>query len=149
MIDPLRLSFEVRCPADRAFRVWTAETTRWWPADHTATGADGSTIVFEPTVGGGVYEVTAAGERIDWGEVLAWDPPNHLAYLWHLRADREDATEVHIDFVPLDADATRVDIEHRGWERLGERGRDRRDANQRGWGGLLPHYVAAAGGGRE
>jgi hypothetical protein len=34
-------------------------------------------------------------------------------------------------------------VEHRGWERLGARGPDRRQANERGWGGLLPHYLSA------
>lgn len=141
-LEPLRLSFEVRCPAERAFEVWTAETSRWWPADHTATGAP-EAIVFEPEVGGGIYELTAAGERVDWGQIVAWDPPARLAYLWHLRQDRADATEVHIEFVPLADGGTRVDIEHRGWERLGASGPDKRAANQRGWGGLIPHYVDA------
>jgi hypothetical protein len=63
--------------------------------------------------------------------------------MWHLRADRADATEVEIVFTPEAADRTRVDIEHRGWERLGSRGGERRDANMRGWAGLLPHYVEA------
>ena len=41
--------------------------------------------------------------------------------------------------------ATRVEIEHRGWERLGTGGADWRDRNRGGWATLLPHYVAAAG----
>lgn len=144
MTEPLRLTFEVACPPERAFHLWTAETTRWWPVDHTATGAEGSKVVFEPAVGGGVYEVTAAGERIDWGEVVAWDPPGHLAYLWHLRTDRADATEVRIDFVAVGDHSARIDIEHVGWERLGERDPDRRDANRQGWATLLPHFEVAA-----
>ena len=143
MIEPLRLSFEVRCSAERAFEVWTRETTMWWPDDHTALGEPGSEVVFEPGAGGGVYEVTAGGQRIDWGQVLVWDPPRRLAYLWHLRADRADATEVHIEFLPLDAATSRVEIEHRGWEHLGAGGPERRDANRRGWAGLTPFFVAA------
>jgi hypothetical protein len=38
---------------------------------------------------------------------------------------------------------TRVDIEHRGWERLGTLGADWREANRAGWSSLLPHYTAA------
>ena len=144
MIEPLRLSIDVACSAERAFEVWTAETTSWWPADHTATGESGSRVVFEAGVGGGVYEVTAAGERVEWGEILEWDPPRRLAYRWHLRVDRADATEVRIEFVPVGDAAARVDIEHVGWEALGAMGPDRRDANQRGWSGLLPHFLAAA-----
>ena len=143
MIEPLRLSVEVACPADVAFGVWTADTTRWWPPGHTATGAPGSTVTFEPYVGGRVYERTAAGEEIDWGRILAWEPPRRLVYSWHLRADRGDATEVEIAFVEVGGGRSRLDIVHRGWERLGERGPGWRERNQRGWAGVLPPFAAA------
>jgi uncharacterized protein YndB with AHSA1/START domain len=52
------------------------------------------------------------------GRILAWDPPRRLVYEWHLRQDRADATELEIRF-------------------------DRREANRRGWAGLLPHYRGA------
>jgi uncharacterized protein YndB with AHSA1/START domain len=149
VIDPLRLSVEVGCGPERAFELWTAETSRWWPDDHTATGTAPARIVFEPHEGGGVFEVTTAGERVDWGRVLEWDPPRGLTYLWHLRQDRADATEVRIAFVPIEGGGTRLEIEHRGWDRLGARGPDRRDANQRGWAGLLPHFVAECTAGRS
>jgi len=74
-----------------------------------------------------------------------WEPPRRLTYLWHLRADRVDATEVEIAFT-ADAETegqARVDIEHRGWERLGARGPDRRERNHRGWQGALPAFEAA------
>jgi len=38
MIQPIRLSFDVDCPADHAFEVWTTRIGQWWPADHTASG---------------------------------------------------------------------------------------------------------------
>ena len=48
-----------------------------------------------------------------------WQPPARLAYLWYLGRDRADATEVEIRFLAQGTEATRVEIEHRGWERLG------------------------------
>ena len=146
MSAPLQLTFRVACPAEHAFRIWTERTSLWWPADHTVTGEDGLDVVIEPGVGGRIYERTAGGREEDWGEVLAWDPPRRLAYLWHLRADRADATEVEITFVP-DGDGTEVRIDHRGWERLGERGDAWRDRNRRGWETLLPWYVRHCEGG--
>jgi hypothetical protein len=65
------------------------------------------------------------------------------AALWHLRRDRADATEVEIRFIGLGEATTRVEIEHRGWERLGAEGVEWRDRNMGGWRTLLPHYVAA------
>ena len=149
MIEPIRLAFEVACPLDRAFEVWTADIDRWWPADHTVTGADAGDleVVLEPRPGGRIFERTAAGVEHDWGEVTVWEPPARLGYLWHLRRDRADATEVEIRFVAAGAARTRVEIEHRGWEVLGAAaGRDWRDRNQGGWATLLPWYVAAAEG---
>jgi hypothetical protein len=143
VIEPLRLSFEVGCPATHAFDVWTNKIARWWPADHTASGEDGLEVVLEARPGGRIFERTAAGTEIDWGEVMVWDPPTRLVYLWHLRRDRADATEVEITFVEQGASKTRIDIEHRGWERLGAQGQDWRDANMGGWSTLLPHYVSA------
>jgi uncharacterized protein YndB with AHSA1/START domain len=143
VIEPLRLSFEVGCPATHAFDVWTNKIARWWPADHTASGEDGLEVVLEGRPGGRIFERTAAGAEIDWGEVTVWEPPTRLVYLWHLRRDRADATEVEITFVEQSASKTRVEIEHRGWERLGAHGQDWRDANMAGWSTLLPHYVSA------
>jgi hypothetical protein len=94
-------------------------------------------------VGGRIFERTPDGTEVDWGEVIVWRPPHRLGYLWHINADRSDATEVDITFVDQGDATTRVEIEHRGWERLGSRGLGRRDANRSGWNGLLPHYRAA------
>jgi uncharacterized protein YndB with AHSA1/START domain len=142
-IEPLRLAFDVDCPPERAFMVWTERIAAWWPADHTASGEPNLQVVLEGHIGGRIYERTSGGAEHDWGEVTAWDPPHRFAYLWHLRRDRTDATEVEIRFVP-DGAATRVEIEHRGWERLGAEGRAWRDRNMGGWSTLLPHYIEAA-----
>jgi len=102
VIEPLRMSFEVSCPVDHAFDVWTSKIARWWPADHSVSGENGLLVVLEA-----------------------------------------DATEVEIRFIDQGNATTRVEIEHRGWERLGARGASWRDANRGGWSTLLPHYVAA------
>ncbi len=99
MIEPIRLSFEVRCPPDHAFATWTERTSTWWPGSHTVSGAADLEVHFEARVGGRIFERTPSGEEHDWGEILAWEPPRRLAYLWHLKADPRDATEVEIRFV--------------------------------------------------
>jgi uncharacterized protein YndB with AHSA1/START domain len=142
-IEPLQLTFDVRAPADHAFTIWTRDIGRWWPADHTATGEADLTVTLEPRPGGRIYERTIDGREIDWGEIVVWEPPQRFVYTWHLRRSQEDATEVEIRFVSTGADATRVEIEHRGWERLGSEGPSWRDRNRGGWATLLPHYVAA------
>jgi uncharacterized protein YndB with AHSA1/START domain len=139
---PLRFEFQVECSAAHAFSVWTSGIASWWPADHTVTGDAGLDIVLEPGVGGRIFERTASGTEHDWGEVTVWEPPDRLAYLWFLRADRADATDVAISFVADGSSRTRVEITHAGWERLGARGGAWRERNHQGWSTLLPHYRA-------
>ena len=144
MTEPLRFTFELSCPPDHAFEVWTRRASLWWPKAHTISGESGLEVVFEPHVGGRIFERTPAGLEHDWGEVTVWEPPHRLAYLWYIATDRASGTDVEIRFHPLDDGRTRVEIEHAGWERLGERGPDWRNANVGGWEGVLPHYLEAA-----
>lgn len=140
MIEPLRLSLDLRCPADHAFTVWTSRIDTWWPADHTVTGTDDVTVVLEPRLGGRIYEHAVDGRRHEWGWITVWEPPTRLAYRWHLRRDAADATDVEIRFVGRADGTTRLEITHTGWERLGAGGADWRERNRGGWDSLLPHY---------
>jgi uncharacterized protein YndB with AHSA1/START domain len=142
-MEPITLDFSVGCSPAHAFDVWASRTSMWWPHGHSVSGDPGLSVTFEPRPGGRIYERTPAGEEHDWGEMLAWEPPRRLAYLWHLRQDRRDATRVEINFAAEGA-GTRVSIVHAGWERLGERAAPLHERNRRGWGGLVPHYVRAA-----
>jgi activator of Hsp90 ATPase-like protein len=145
VIVPLRLQFEVACPPADAFGIWTARTSDWWPVEHTMTAEPGLTVVFEHRVGGRIFERTLAGAEVDWGEITVWEPPWRLGYLWHLNADRSDATDVEISFVDQGNGTTRVEIEHRGWERLGTGGPSWRERNHQGWSSVLPSYADFAG----
>jgi len=140
-MEPLELAFTVACPPAHAFAVWAERTSLWWPQGHSVSGEAELSVTFGPRPGGRIFERTPAGDEHDWGEVLEWEPPRRLAYLWHLRQDRADATRVEISFAAAD-EGTAVTIVHSGWERLGSRGEGLRERNQRGWGGLIPHFEA-------
>ena len=142
MTEPLRLAFDVGCAREHAFLVWTTRLSRWWPADHTVSGESDVDIVLEPGVGGRIFERTSTGLVHEWGQITAWDPPRRFGYLWHLRQDRADATEVDIVFHDR-GPTTRIEVAHAGWDRLGAKGPDLRERNMAGWKGLLPHFVAA------
>jgi hypothetical protein len=142
MIEPLKISFDVACSPDHAFTVWTSGIGTWWPPDHTVTG-QAEEVVLQSGVGGRIFERTSDGVEHDWGIVTAWEPPVRLAYLWHIGRESADATQVEIRFVPQGASGTRIEIEHRGWERLGAVGEERRAQNQVGWESLLPHFQGA------
>jgi uncharacterized protein YndB with AHSA1/START domain len=144
LIEPIRLAFDVDCPVEQAFEVWTTRIAQWWPKDHTVSAEEDLTVVLEGRRGGRIFERRATGVEHDWGEITIWEPPSRLGYTRHLNRDRSDATDVEISFVARDEASTRVEIEHRGWERLGADGEPWRERNHGGWATLLPHYIAAA-----
>src|SRR6202162_2324415 len=116
-IEPIHLSFAVECAAADAFTISTAYTSPWWRITHSVSTQPGLEVVFEPRVGGRIFERTPGGEEHDWGEIVEWDPPHRLRYLWRIATDRGHATDVAIAFHTLPALSTRVDVEHSGWER--------------------------------
>jgi uncharacterized protein YndB with AHSA1/START domain len=95
-VEPLELEFTVDCSPEHAFDTWARRIGTWWPKGHSVSADPELTVVLEPRVGGRIYERTPDGTEHDWGEVLAWEPPHRLSYLWHIRLDRADATEVTI-----------------------------------------------------
>ena len=115
LIEPLQIRFVVGCPPARTFQLWTAHTSAWWPTTHTVSAHPDVQVIIEPGVGGRIYERTPQGEEHDRGQVTRWDPPNRIAYLWHLRQDRSDATEVEITFAATGRDGTTVS----SWRALG------------------------------
>lgn len=147
-IAAVRKTVTVGCTVERAFEVFTEEIGSWWPLEtHSLpVGKDGAgapvTAVLEPWAGGRLYERTADGGEVDWGTVRAWEPPRRLVVSWDVhRAGVQ--TEFEVRFEPA-GDGTRVELEHRGWERLGERGAELRTGYDGGWDTVLGRYVEAA-----
>jgi hypothetical protein len=95
--------------------------------------------ILEPRIGGRWYELGVDGSECEWGMVLAWDPPRHVAVSWHLNGEfrfdpsRERASRVDVHFEPRGADRTRVILEHSGLDHHGETWRLLRDRISRGW----------------
>lgn len=142
MNDPIELELTVACTPEHAFDVWASRTSLWWPRGHSISGDPSLTVTIEPRRGGRIFERTSEGVEHEWGEVLAWQPPHRLSYLWHIYGMRAQATEVDVTF-DGHAGGTKVTIVHRGWERLGEAGPGLRQRNTAGWGGVVRAFVEA------
>jgi uncharacterized protein YndB with AHSA1/START domain len=146
VIEPLEITFTVACTPEHAFEMWTTRASSWWPTGHTFSGEPGVTVTFEPRAGGRIHETAPDGTEREWGEIIDFEAPRRIRYLWHLMFDRGDATEVTVTFAPL-AEGTEVRIVHAGWERLGaETGRERRDRTRAGWEAVIGHYAPACAG---
>ena len=138
-IEPVRHSIVVDCPVEEAFRVFTAEMTSWWPLRTHSIGHERvERLVFEERAGGEVYEVAGDGTRAHWADVLAWEPPRRFVLDWRVNPD-EGATELEVRFAGEDG-GTRVELEHRGWERRGARGEVARGSYAGGWVTVLGRF---------
>ncbi len=132
-----------RAPAD-AFRVYTEGIATWWPLrTHSVSGEDAETVVFEPGVGGRIYERAKNGTEHVWGTVAEWEPPLRVRHTWHPGRSEETEQDVEIRFVP-DGNGTRVEIEHRGWEKLGADAERTCRSYDVGWDFVLRERFAAA-----
>ena len=139
MIAPVRKSVHVEVAPEDAFRVFTERLADWWPlSTHSGYEDEAATVAF---VAGRLVEVSRAGEENVWGEVTAWEPPGRVAFTWNPNLDKDGHTEVDVRFT-ANGSGTSVELEHRAWEALGERGADTRDRYDGGWVFVLDRYAA-------
>jgi len=144
-IQPVRKSVVVDAPVEHAFRVFTERTSEWWPLKtHSVHEELVEQAVFEPRLGGAVFEVWRDG-REEWGTITVWDPPHRLVYTWHPGHTVEEATEVEVCFTQQEG-STLVELEHRGWEARGVRAGEIREGYDSGWARILQLYAEAASG---
>lgn len=147
MPAPVRKSIRVDAPRERAFEVFTAGIGRWWPKSHHIGAADLDTIVIEPREGGRWFERGVDGNECEVGKVLVWDPPARLVLAWQLtpewKYDANLITEVDVQFIAEGANATRIELEHRNLERMGDRAEAMRAQidGPNGWGDLLQLFA--------
>jgi uncharacterized protein YndB with AHSA1/START domain len=119
-------SIVVAAPIERAFSVFTKDFGRFKPPEHNLLPVDIAETVFEPRVGGHLYDRGVDGSECRWARVLAYEPPNRLVITWdispqwQLETDPAKASEVEVRFIAETADRTRVELEHRHLERHGE-----------------------------
>jgi uncharacterized protein YndB with AHSA1/START domain len=143
-IAAIRKTIRVDANPEHAFRVFTEGIGRWWPLErHSIHEQDAETVVLEAREGGRLYERSRSGTEAVWGEILECDPPRLLRYTWHPGyEDGAPGTEIEVRFEP-DGDGTRVDFEHRGWERLGDAAPEQQRGYDEGWDYVLARYVDA------
>src|SRR5262249_33572463 len=122
----VRSSIVVEASIERAFRVFTEGFGRFKPREHNMLGVEIAETVFEPRVGGHVYDRGVDGSECRWARVLAFEPPNRVVLSWdisprwQIETDPDKTSEWEVRFIAETPSRTRLELEHRHLERHGE-----------------------------
>jgi uncharacterized protein YndB with AHSA1/START domain len=146
----VRKSVTVKASPERAFQIFTAEIDSWWPRSHHIGKSPMKKTIIEGFLGGRCYSEQVDGSECPWGQVLLWEPPHRFIMAWQIthqwgyEPDVAKSSEVEVRFTPMENGTTRVDLEHRHFERMGEGGITMRTSvdNPNGWSGLLQAFTA-------
>jgi len=147
----VRTEIVVDAPLERAFQVFTTRFDQIKPREHNLLRVDIVQSVFEPKVGGRIYDRGIDGSECQWGRVLVYEPPIRLVFTWdisprwQIESDPARASEVEVRFIPETARRTRVELEHRHLERHGEgwQGLAQGVGGDQGWPLYLQRFVKA------
>jgi len=145
----IRTQVVVEVPIDRAFSVFTEGIGSWFPPEYNLLGVDIAERVFEPQVGGHVYDRGIDGTECHWGRVLTYEPPKRVIISWdinpHWQIEKDPAktSEVEVRFTSETPNRTRVELEHRHLERHGDGWEQLREAigGDGGWPGCLRRFA--------
>jgi uncharacterized protein YndB with AHSA1/START domain len=150
-IAPVRKSVVVAASAERAFAVFTAGIDRWWPKSHALGATPVRESIIEPFVGGRWYTRHEDGSEVVVGHVRVWQPAERFVVSWEISADWKPdarsafASEVEVRFAAEPGGGTRVELEHRNFERMGAApGEKMRNEVDGGWPTLLELFAREA-----
>ncbi|MFQ3787048.1 SRPBCC family protein [Halomonas sp. A29] len=128
-----------------AFKLFAERLADWWPAEYTWSRSALNTIGIEPWQGGRCTEVGPHGFQVDWGRVLAWEPPERLIISWQIgpnrvpQPDPAHASTVKLGFHENGPRAARLILEHHDFRNHGDGAEEYRDAmaSEYGWPYIL------------
>jgi len=122
-VAPIIKSIRVKATPERAFQVFTHNSIIWWPPTYTIGSSPMKEIVLESHLGGRWFEIGEDGSQCQWGDVLAWEPPNRLVLAWRIgmdwQFDPKLLTEVEVTFKDVGGGETEVQIVHSKFENYG------------------------------
>ena len=149
--NTVQKTITVAASQQRAFEMFTAGIDTWWPRTHHIGKSPMKENIIEGRAGGRCYSTQEDGSECDWGQILVWEPPQRFVMAWQItpewgyEPDLAKSSEVEVRFTAVEGGATRVDLEHRHFERMGEGWENIRqqvDSDKMGWSDLLAMYAS-------
>jgi uncharacterized protein YndB with AHSA1/START domain len=123
---PVKQSIVVEAPIERAFKVFTEDFGSFKPREHNLLAVPIAETVFEPRVGGSIYDRGIDGSECRWARVLAFEPPHRvllswdISPRWQIETDPDKTSEWEVRFIAETPNRTRLELEHRHLERHGD-----------------------------
>lgn len=150
-VSPVRKSVVVDATPAQAFEVFTSRIDRWWPKSHGLGAAPVRESIIEPFVGGRWYAKCEDGSEAVVGHVLIWQPGERFVVTWEISAEWKPdprpsfTSEVEVQFTADTLGRTRVDLEHRNFERMGAAEGEKMSGDvNNGWPMLLELFTKEA-----
>ncbi|MBM7491073.1 uncharacterized protein YndB with AHSA1/START domain [Micromonospora luteifusca] len=149
----VRRQVVVNAPIERAFAVFTERFGDFKPREHNLLHVPIAETVFEPKVGGHIYDRGADGSECRWARILAYEPPTRVVFswdigpTWQVETDPDLTSEVEVVFVAETPAQTRIELEHRHLDRHGPGWESVRDGvdSDTGWPLYLSRYLSLSG----
>jgi uncharacterized protein YndB with AHSA1/START domain len=146
----VRRQIIVEAPIERAFTVFTERFGDFKPPEHNLLGVAIAETVFEPKVGGHIYDRGVDGSECRWARVLAFEPPDRVVFSWdispqwQIETEPDNTSEVEVQFIVETPQRTRVELEHRHIDRHGPGWQAVSDGvgHDQGWPLYLNRYAA-------
>lgn len=146
----VRREIIVNASVERAFSVFIERFGDFKPTEHNLLDAAIDETVFEPRVGGCIYDRGVDGSICRWARVLAYEPPDRVVFswdigpTWQIESDPGNTSKVEVRFVAQAPGRTRVELEHRNIDRHGPGWQAVREGVEggAGWPLYLTRYAA-------
>ncbi|WP_068111980.1 SRPBCC domain-containing protein [Tropicimonas marinistellae] len=137
----VRKSIRVPISASEAFDRFTRDMPEWWPLrSHSMSASEGKQprgVTLQPHTGGRIREIRHDGDVAEWATITIWEPGRRLALDWYVGRRRAEATQIDVSFSDTGDGGSRVDLTHRGFERLGVAGEAAASNYDEGWDFVL------------
>ena len=106
----------VPAPIEKAFDTFTGRFGDFKPPEHNMLRVPIAETVFEPKVGGHIYDRGTDGSECRWARILAYDPPHRVVFswdigpTWQVETNPDHTSEVEVTFTAETSDRTRVEL---------------------------------------
>ena len=120
---PIIQNIEVPCDPQRAFDIFLADMSRWWPLSRFSVsalrGETAAGLRVDPRLGGTIVEIGSDGQEYLWGTITTFEPPDIFRMDFHITQSSTASTILELRFAALGTKGTRVTLIQRNWDVFG------------------------------